>query len=133
MFTLLAFGVVQMALPYMLFARGLREIGTAEAGLIGLIEPILNPIWVVLAVGEWPAVPTLDRRVFPAWRRCLPLLAGEITSAASRQRARLKGAGSSVLPSIDGSSVVNSYETIGMVVRLDDSERDGEGERDEGG
>jgi drug/metabolite transporter (DMT)-like permease len=59
MFTLLAFGVVQMALPYVLFARGLREIGTAEAGLIGLIEPILNPIWVVLAVGEWPAVPTL--------------------------------------------------------------------------
>jgi drug/metabolite transporter, DME family len=59
MFTLLAFGVVQMALPYMLFARGLREIGTAEAGLIGLIEPILNPIWVVFAVGEWPAVPTL--------------------------------------------------------------------------
>jgi drug/metabolite transporter, DME family len=58
-FALLAFGVVQMALPYMLFARGLREIGTAEAGLIGLIEPILNPIWVVLAVGEWPAVPTL--------------------------------------------------------------------------
>jgi DME family drug/metabolite transporter len=58
-FTLLAFGVVQMALPYVLFARGLREIGTAEAGLIGLIEPILNPIWVVLAVGEWPAVPTL--------------------------------------------------------------------------
>ena len=57
--TLLAFGVVQMALPYVLFARGLREIGTAEAGLIGLIEPILNPIWVVLAVGEWPAVPTL--------------------------------------------------------------------------
>jgi drug/metabolite transporter (DMT)-like permease len=59
MLTLLAFGVVQMALPYVLFARGLRDIGTAEAGLIGLIEPILNPIWVVLAVGEWPAVPTL--------------------------------------------------------------------------
>ena len=59
MFTLLAFGVVQMALPYVLFARGLREIGTAEAGLIGLIEPILNPIWVVLAVGEWPAFATL--------------------------------------------------------------------------
>jgi drug/metabolite transporter (DMT)-like permease len=56
---LLAFGVVQMAFPYVLFARGLREIGTAEAGLIGLIEPILNPIWVVLVVGERPAIPTM--------------------------------------------------------------------------
>jgi drug/metabolite transporter (DMT)-like permease len=56
---LLAFGVIQMALPYVLFARGLREIGTSEAGLIALIEPILNPIWVLMFVGERPALPTL--------------------------------------------------------------------------
>jgi len=56
---LLAFGAIQMALPYILFARGLREVGTAEAGLIALVEPILNPILVVLAVGEKPAIPTL--------------------------------------------------------------------------
>jgi len=61
---LLAFGVIQMALPYMLFARGLREIGTSEAGLIALIEPILNPIWVVVAVGEKPAIPTLIGGLF---------------------------------------------------------------------
>jgi drug/metabolite transporter (DMT)-like permease len=61
---LLAFGVIQMALPYVLFARGLREIGTAEAGLIALVEPILNPIWVVLCVGERPAFPTLVGGVF---------------------------------------------------------------------
>jgi drug/metabolite transporter (DMT)-like permease len=58
-FALLAFGVIQMALPYVLFARGLREIGTAEAGLIALIEPIINPIWVVIFVGERPTLPTL--------------------------------------------------------------------------
>jgi drug/metabolite transporter (DMT)-like permease len=56
---LLAFGVIQMALPYVLFARGLREIDAAEAGLIALIEPILNPIWVVLVVGERPTIPTM--------------------------------------------------------------------------
>jgi drug/metabolite transporter (DMT)-like permease len=56
---LCGFGVIQMAVPYVLFARGLRDISTAEAGLIALIEPILNPIWVVLAVGERPAAPTL--------------------------------------------------------------------------
>jgi drug/metabolite transporter (DMT)-like permease len=54
-----AFGVVQMAIPYILFAAGLRSIGAAEAGLIALIEPILNPIWVLLVVGEWPTLPTL--------------------------------------------------------------------------
>jgi drug/metabolite transporter (DMT)-like permease len=36
---LVAFGVVQMAIPYALFARGLREIPAPEAGLIGLLEP----------------------------------------------------------------------------------------------
>ena len=61
---LLVFGVVQMALPYVLFARGLREVGTAEAGLIALVEPILNPIWVVLVVGERPAIPTLIGGLF---------------------------------------------------------------------
>jgi drug/metabolite transporter (DMT)-like permease len=61
---LLGFGVIQMALPYVFFARGLREIGTAEAGLIGLVEPILNPIWVVLFVGERPAIPTLVGGIF---------------------------------------------------------------------
>jgi drug/metabolite transporter (DMT)-like permease len=56
---LIAFGVVQMAIPYILFAAGLRTIGAAEAGLIALIEPILNPIWVLLVVGERPTLPTL--------------------------------------------------------------------------
>ena len=59
-----------MAIPYTLFARGLREIGAPEAGLIGLVEPILNPIWVVLFVHERPA--GADRRsagcsCSPAW------------------------------------------------------------------
>jgi drug/metabolite transporter (DMT)-like permease len=80
---LCGFGVIQMAVPYVLFARGLRDISTAEAGLIALVEPILNPIWVVLAVGEWPAVPTLmggllllgglAYRYWP-WRQALALV-----------------------------------------------------------
>ncbi len=57
--TLIAFGVVQMAIPYALFAYGLRETNAAEAGLIGLLEPVLNPIWVLLVLGERPAPATL--------------------------------------------------------------------------
>jgi drug/metabolite transporter (DMT)-like permease len=56
---LVAFGVIQMAIPYALFARGLREVGPAEAGLLALIEPILNPLWVVLVAHERPSLPTL--------------------------------------------------------------------------
>ena len=42
------FGVLQMALPYCLFARGLRTVGPQEAGIITLLEPLLNPVWAFL-------------------------------------------------------------------------------------
>lgn len=61
---LIAFGIFQMAIPYALYARGLREIGAPEAGLIGLVEPILNPTWVVLFAHEWPAGPTVIGGLF---------------------------------------------------------------------
>ena len=52
-----ALGTVQMALAYGLFANGVRHIKAQEASLISLIEPVLNPIWVLLA---WGAV--IDQR-----------------------------------------------------------------------
>ena len=51
---LATFGIVQMALPYFLFARGLRTISSQEATAIALVEPVLLPIWVWLAWGEVP-------------------------------------------------------------------------------
>lgn len=56
---LVFFGVVQMAIPYVLFAQGLRHVTAAEAGLIGLVEPVLNPLWVYLRFGERPLDMTL--------------------------------------------------------------------------
>ena len=64
-----------MAIPYALYARGLREIGAPEAGLIGLVEPILNPIWVVLFVHERPAGPTIIGGLFLLAGTGLSLLA----------------------------------------------------------
>lgn len=61
---LLAFGVIQMAIPYALFARGLQVVRAPEAGLLGLIEPILNPIWVAIAVGERPTPATVVGGLF---------------------------------------------------------------------
>jgi drug/metabolite transporter (DMT)-like permease len=42
------FGAVQMAAPYWLFTRGLRTVGSQEAGVITLLEPVLNPVWAYL-------------------------------------------------------------------------------------
>ena len=52
-------GVAQLGIPYWLFSKGLEKIQLQEASLIVLIEPVLNPIWVALAVGEVPSKATL--------------------------------------------------------------------------
>jgi drug/metabolite transporter (DMT)-like permease len=59
--TLILFGSVQMALPYWLAAHGLRRVGPQEAGVITLIEPVLNPLWAFLAYpqSETPTLFTL--------------------------------------------------------------------------
>src|SRR5262249_49779217 len=56
---LAAFGMLQMGLPYVLFAHALRRIPGHGAMGIGMIEPILVPVWVLLAWGIPPAWWTL--------------------------------------------------------------------------
>ena len=52
-------GIVQMGFPYILFARGLKHIPGHEATGIGLIEPLLVPVWAYLAWGDPTARHTL--------------------------------------------------------------------------
>jgi drug/metabolite transporter (DMT)-like permease len=52
---LAGFGILQMAVPYVLFAHSLKHIAGHEATGIGLIEPLLVPIWAYLAWGDRPA------------------------------------------------------------------------------
>ncbi|MGQ0676645.1 MAG: DMT family transporter [Rhodospirillales bacterium] len=47
-------GVFSLGLGMVLFVRGLRSVSAAEAGLLSLLESILAPIWVWLALGEEP-------------------------------------------------------------------------------
>lgn len=42
------FGAIQLAIPYVIFARSLRWISPNEASIITLLEPILNPVWAYL-------------------------------------------------------------------------------------
>lgn len=52
-------GILQMAVPYVLFAYSLKQIAGHEATGIGLIEPLLLPTWAYLAWGDRPARWTL--------------------------------------------------------------------------
>ena len=70
--------VIALVIPYVLFARGLRHVPAAEAGLIGLVEPVLNPLWVYLQHGERPAPMTLIGGLF--------LLAGVAVGSLVRTR-----------------------------------------------
>jgi len=48
------FGITNGALGYILFLTGGRHIPSGEAGLIGLIDVVLGPMWVWLAFREQP-------------------------------------------------------------------------------
>ena len=49
-------GIVQIGIAYILFIRGVTG-GTRplDASIIGFLEPLLNPVWVFLFVGERPS------------------------------------------------------------------------------
>ena len=51
---LLYLGIVQLGVAYLLFIRGVRKVPAAEASLISMLEPVLNPVWVLLGTGERP-------------------------------------------------------------------------------
>ena len=52
-------GVFQLAGAYALFVRGIRHVTAAQASLVGMLEPIANPIWVFLFLGERPGVTSI--------------------------------------------------------------------------
>jgi drug/metabolite transporter (DMT)-like permease len=51
---LLAFGIATTAGAYVLFLVGGRYVPSGEAGLIGMIDVVLSPLWVWLAFREQP-------------------------------------------------------------------------------
>lgn len=53
---LLALGTIQIGLPYVLYGMAVRRLRALESSLLAMIEPVLSPIWVLLATGEKPSV-----------------------------------------------------------------------------
>ena len=53
-FALATLGVFQLGLSYLLYARAIRHVTALGSILILMIEPLLNPLWVALTIGERP-------------------------------------------------------------------------------
>jgi drug/metabolite transporter (DMT)-like permease len=51
---LAAFGIGQMGVGSLLFTAGAKWVPAADAGLLSVLETVLGPLWVWLAVGEQP-------------------------------------------------------------------------------
>ncbi len=68
-------GVFQMGLALVFYTVGIRSVPALEATLILTLEPVLNPVWVFLAIGEAPGA--------------LALLGGALVLAAVIVRAVL--------------------------------------------
>jgi drug/metabolite transporter (DMT)-like permease len=49
-------GIFQLGMASALFAYGIRRVTAVQAMLTATIEPVLNPVWVLLALGEKPAL-----------------------------------------------------------------------------
>jgi len=47
-------GVFQVGVAAILFAAAIKRITAVSANLIAVIEPVFNPVWVFLALGEAP-------------------------------------------------------------------------------
>jgi drug/metabolite transporter (DMT)-like permease len=57
---LLVLGIFQLGLPYILYSKAVKYVSALDAVLIPVLEPILNPLWVFLLLGEsigmWPMI-----------------------------------------------------------------------------
>jgi drug/metabolite transporter (DMT)-like permease len=82
--SLVVLGVVQLGVSYWLYARAIKHVTALEAVLIPVIEPILNPVWVLVTLGEKPSPLALAGGA-------LVLGAVTLRAVASVRASRLRG------------------------------------------
>ena len=49
-------GVVQLGIPYILYALASKRCSTVTCSVLAAIEPLLNPVWVFIFDGEAPGL-----------------------------------------------------------------------------
>ncbi len=51
---ILYLGIFQIGLSFVLFTKAIKHVPALESSLISTLEPVLNPVWVFLFLGETP-------------------------------------------------------------------------------
>jgi drug/metabolite transporter (DMT)-like permease len=51
---LVLLGIFQLGLAYIIFAYAIKHVTAVEGVLLNVVEPLCNPIWVFLFIGEIP-------------------------------------------------------------------------------
>lgn len=54
-----ALGIVQIGIAAILFSIAIKRVTAVQANLIAVIEPVFNPIWVFIVLGEKPGIKTI--------------------------------------------------------------------------
>jgi drug/metabolite transporter (DMT)-like permease len=57
--SILFMGIFQIGAASLLFSAGIKRISAFSAMLTAMIEPVLNPVWVLLVTGEAPSLAAL--------------------------------------------------------------------------
>ena len=52
-------GIVQIGLSAILFSIAIKRVSAIQANLIAVIEPVFNPVWVFVVIGEAPGTHAL--------------------------------------------------------------------------
>ncbi len=58
-FFLLMVGTVSIGIPSILYSVGIKKVRALTASFITMLEPLLNPVWVIIFAGEVPSVKTI--------------------------------------------------------------------------
>lgn len=58
-FFLFLVGIVSIGIPSILYTLGIKKVRALTASFITMLEPLLNPLWVVIFAGEIPSLKTI--------------------------------------------------------------------------
>jgi drug/metabolite transporter (DMT)-like permease len=72
-------GIFQIGIAFLLYSQAIKVIPALEATLIGMLEPILNPVWVFFFIAETPGP--------MAFIGALVVLAGVVISSVASAKA----------------------------------------------
>ena len=81
-------GLIQIGLSSALLAYGIKRVPVTQAMLICSIEPVVNPLWVMLALGERPALSVVSGGAVIIAAVALSSVAGDRKKGAPAASAR---------------------------------------------